>query len=160
MVSTAISMGFIKYLSMGGIEVSSYTPPIVLALTIFTTTWNTTIVVCNFIQYLSRGFDNAKAALNSMALSVQAIIFMWWCFVSPSVAMIILMSGVMRSNALFCLIAATVSAAVPLTFVPALLGSAGSFFTISGVIPCLEVCRTRHILEEYEEVNKIRNSFL
>lgn len=157
MVSVVLS---VCILGGTGFEVSVYSPALFLATSMLTGGWCALIVTNNFGRYLTRGLDNTRAALQAMSTSVFPLALWWVCYFCWALGVFIFSEDTTCTNAVGLAITVTVSTVVPLTFLPALFGSLGSFFTISGIVPCVGSCRTRKLVEDCEEVNKIRNSFL
>lgn len=143
-----------------GFSVSVYSPALFLATSMLTGGWCALVVTNNFGRYLTRGFDNTRAALLATSSSLNPLGLWWVCHFCWTLGMAIFCEKAVFSNALGLAITVTISTVVPLTFLPSLFGSLGSFFTISGIVPCIESCRARRLVDDCEEVNKIRNSFL
>ena len=143
-----------------GLEVSVYSPALFLAASMLTGGWCALIVTNNFGRCLTRGLDNTRAALQATSASAFPLALWWVCHFCWALGAVIFSEDTARTNAAGLALTVTVSVVVPLTLLPALFGSLGSFFTLSGVVPCAGPWRTRKLVEDCEEVNKIRNSFL
>lgn len=157
MVSLTLS---VCVLGGAGLKVSVYSPVLFFSTAMLTGGWGALVVTHNFERFLTRGLDNTRAALQAASTSAFSLALWWVCYFCWTLGVVVFGKSTGLTNALGLAITVTVSTLVSLTFLPALFGSLGSFFTISGIVPCVESCRTRKLVEDCEEVNKIRNSFL
>ena len=160
LISVSTTMGFVRFISLS-MSVSTITVPLTMAVAFLATSWMALTVVLYYNHYLARGLTTKKATINTIKSSLPPCVLWWISFMAPCIGIFVFSANKLSvANALCVAVAFTVAFLVTMTVIPAMTGLFKTFFSVSGILPCFGFCRSRHVMGEYEEVNKIRSSFL